>query len=500
MNARTIVSLTHTQPGWQVTGDTQTVITDIRYDSREVTPGTLFVALRGGYADGHAYVGTAIERGAAAVVVDHELPVNVPQIIVGDTRRDLATLSADFFGHPSRELRVTGITGTDGKTTTSYILDHILRSVGRITGMVGTVSVRIADQVIEHETRQTTPESTDIQRLLRQMVDAGVTDAILEATSHGLDLHRLDGVSFAAGAVTNITQEHLEHHRTIQNYWRAKAILFERLSENGGLAVVNLDDAGARSVLPYSGGCSRILTYSIEDGNADLFVSPDLSGIAGSRGLLSYLDTTYPFSIPLVGGFNVSNALAALGLAVGGGIPIRAALDALKTVPPIPGRLTSVNCGQPFGVIVDYAHTPESLAKVLTLLRGLRPDGRLIAVFGSAGERDAVKRPIQGRVSAELADISVITNEDPRYEDAATIVAEIAAGALAAGAVEGETVFSIVERRDAIQMAISLAQPGDTILLAGKGHEQSIIWNGVKHPWDEVTVAREELERLGWTS
>jgi UDP-N-acetylmuramoyl-L-alanyl-D-glutamate--2,6-diaminopimelate ligase len=262
---------------------------------------------------------------------------------------------------------------------------------------------------------------------------------------------------------------------------------------------VNLDDAGARSVLPYCGGCRRVLRYSVDGSAADLRAEIGESGLKGSRGLLHAAETTYPFSIPLVGAFNVSNSLAALGTAVAAGLEIGEAIQALATVPAIPGRMTSIDSGQPFGVVVDYAHTPESLEKVLRLLRSLRPDGRVIAVFGSAGERDAVKRPIQGRVAAEHADVAVITNEDPRFEDAEAIIREIAAGSISAGAVEGETVHCVVERRDAISLAFELARPGDTILLAGKGHERSIIWNGVKHPWDEATVARELLAERGWT-
>jgi UDP-N-acetylmuramoyl-L-alanyl-D-glutamate--2,6-diaminopimelate ligase len=494
----TLAELAADRTEWRVIGDDQTAITDLQYDSRLVTTGTLFAALRGGYVDGHDFVASALERGAAAIMVEREMPVDIPQLVVPDSRADLAAVAARFFGTPSGDLRVIGITGTDGKTTTSYILDHILRSVGRRTGMVGTVSVRIGGETVDHETRQTTPESVDIQRLLRKMVDAGVTDAILEATSHGLDLHRLDHTRFEIATVTNITQEHLEHHKSIEAYWRAKAKLFERASTIGGDAVVNLDDAGARSVLRYCSGCRRILTYSLSEESADLLAEIVESGLSGSRGLLRTRKTTYPFEIPLVGAYNVSNSLAALGTAMAAGVEPGDAVDALRTVPPVPGRMTAVDAGQPFGVIVDYAHTPESLDKVLRLLRSLRPDGRLIVVFGSAGERDPIKRPIQGRVAAELADIAIITNEDPRFEDAESIISEIAAGAIEGGAVEGEDVHCVVERRDAVALAMDIARPGDTILLAGKGHERSIIWNGIKHPWDEAAVAYDELAKRGW--
>jgi UDP-N-acetylmuramoyl-L-alanyl-D-glutamate--2,6-diaminopimelate ligase len=484
---------------WPILGDLDTAVSDVQFDSRLVTPGALFVALRGGYVDGHDFVPDAIARGAAALVVERELAVAIPQVVVTDTRADLASIAARFFRNPSHELRVIGITGTDGKTTTSYILDHILRRAGRSTGMVGTVSVRVGDETIDHETRQTTPESVDIQRILRRMVDAGVTDAILEATSHGLDLHRLDHVRFEVGVVTNITQEHLEHHGSIDAYRRAKGILFERVGAVGGDAIINMDDAGARLMCGYSDGCRKITTYSLRDREAALFAEITESGLDGSRGVIHFEKATYPLKLPLLGTFNVSNSLAALGSAIASGVDGGEAAAALASVPAVPGRMSSIIAGQPFGVIVDYAHTPESLEKVLRLLRSLRPEGRLIVVFGSAGERDAVKRPIQGRVAAQIADIAVITNEDPRYEDAETIIRDIAAGAYEVGGIEGETVHLITERRDAISLAMSLAGAGDTILLAGKGHERSIIWNGVKHPWDEATVAREELARLGWT-
>ena len=486
-------------PKCEMSGSPDTQVSGLAYDSRDVTPGSVFVALRGGYVDGHDYLDRAIAAGAVALVVEEHQPQDIPQIVVGDTRKELATLAAMFYGRPSGDLSVVGITGTDGKTTTSYILDHILRSEGHCTGMIGTVSVRIGNETIDHETRQTTPESADIQRLLSAMVDANVDTAILEATSHGLDLHRLDHVEFRTGIVTNITQEHLEHHKTVDAYWRAKARLFEVVAGNQGVAVVNLDDPGARSVLPFAQGSSRVLTYSISSADADLVASIRASTLSGSDGLVTFEGASEPLHVPLVGAFNVSNALAAIGGAIALGISFERAVNAITTVPQVPGRMTSIEAGQPFGVMVDYAHTPESLGKVLALLRGTIGAGKLIVVFGSAGERDTVKRPIQGAIAAELADIVIVTNEDPRYEDAATIVDDIAAGAVETGAVDGVTLFRIVDRRQAIAHALDLADAGDAILLAGKGHERSIIWNGVKHPWDEVGVARELLAERGWS-
>jgi UDP-N-acetylmuramoyl-L-alanyl-D-glutamate--2,6-diaminopimelate ligase len=508
----TLGELVASQETWTLIGDPATPITDIQYDSRLVAPGALFVALRGGYVDGHEFIDAAIRIGAAAVMVERQLPVDAPQIIVPDSRAELATAAAAYFGHPSRELDVIGVTGTDGKTTTAYFLDHILRSAGRVTGMIGTVSVRIGDETVDHETRQTTPESADIQRLLRRMVTSGVSEAIVEATSHGLDLHRLDHVRFTIGVVTNITQEHLEHHKTREAYWKAKRKLFDWLEEARGVAVINLDDEGARSVVRNRSGPSthEYVAYSLGGGEADLCARVHVSDLRGTTGKIEWLRTRqvgrfeveegeYPFSLPMPGAFNVCNALAAIGASLATGVALDQAISSIGSVPAVPGRMSVIDCGQPFAVVVDYAHTPESLEKVLELLRKLRPSGKLIAVYGSAGERDVIKRPIQGRVVAELADISIITNEDPRYEDAESIIEEIALGAYAAGGVEGDSVYSVIERREAIRTAFALALPGDTVLLAGKGHERSIIWSGIKHPWDEASVAREELAVLGWS-
>jgi UDP-N-acetylmuramoyl-L-alanyl-D-glutamate--2,6-diaminopimelate ligase len=495
---RSLADLAAALPGATLLGDGETVITDIQFDSRLLTPGALFVALRGGYVDGHDFLGPAIERGAAAVLVDRPIEAPVPVILVDDARTQLSPLSAEFFGHPSSRLQVIGITGTDGKTTTSYLTDAILTNAGKVTGVIGTVSVKIADEVVQHETRQTTPESLEIQRLLRQMVDAGVDYAVLEATSHGLALHRLDDVEFSIGAVTNITHEHLEFHKTIAAYRAAKALLFDQISKNGGSAIVNLDDDGAREMLPHAAG-ARILTYSCRDSTSDIYASDIRIGVDGTRFDVTFQGETLAFESPLIGQFNVENALAATGIALAAGIDLGSIATGLAGAPPIPGRMERVDEGQPFSVIVDYAHTPESLQKLLTLLRELSPGSRIIAVSGSAGERDVSKRALQGGVSARLADFSIFTNEDPRFEDAASIIDQIAQGAIAAGAKPGESFLAIVERADAIAAAIERARPGDIVLLAGKGHERSIIWNGEKIPWDEPAMAAQALRSAGYS-
>ncbi len=495
MNTRasTVQELGEALPGAQIIGSGASVVSGIVYDSRIVQPGDLFVALRGADFDGHQFVQDAEERGAAALLVESPASTVLPQIQVADSRAALAAVAAQFYGHPSTHLGVIGITGTDGKTTTSYLVDHILRSTGLRTGMVGTVAVRIGDREELHPTRQTTPESSEIQLYLRQMVDASLAWAILEATSHGLAMHRLDQVRFDIGAVTNITREHLDFHGSIDNYRRAKATLLERVAANSGVAVVNADDAGSRAIEHFATG-AKILRYSATGADVDLRALDVRESEFGSAFVLDAgARGRAACSLPLIGGFNVANSLCAVGIALGAGIQLDAIAAALATAPPIPGRMARIDAGQPFSVIVDYAHTPEALRKVLTLLRGLHPSGRIIAVFGSAGERDVEKRPLQGAIAARLADVSVITSEDPRFEDADAIIAQIAVGAREAGAEIEKSVFCRTDRRDAIRLALDLARPGDCVLLAGKGHEGSIIWGREKRPWDEAAVARELL-------
>jgi UDP-N-acetylmuramoyl-L-alanyl-D-glutamate--2,6-diaminopimelate ligase len=485
-------------PALELVGDPATQIAGIAYDSREVETGDLFAALPGADFDGHEFAWEATGSGAAALLVERRLDLDVPQLVAPSSRAALAGVAATFYGHPSREIAVAGVTGTDGKTTTTYLVDAILRHAGLRTGAVGTVAVRIGDQVDHHATRQTTPESSEVQRFLRDMVGAETDWAILEATSHGLDLHRLDHVQFQIGAVTNVTHEHLEHHGSVAAYRRAKGILFERVAEAGGVAVVNVDDDGARSMLSHARG-AQVVAYSAEGNQgADLQADRIELRSEGTCFRLTFRETSAPVRLPLIGRFNVENALCAAGVGLAAGLDLDAVARGLARAPQVPGRLARVECGQPFSVIVDYAHTPAALETVLRLIRKLSSSGRLISVFGSAGERDVAKRAMQGAVSARLADVTIATSEDPRNEDPEVIVAAIADGAEAAGARPGESLYSIVDRREAIRFALSLASPGDCLLLAGKGHEQSIIWGREKLDWDEATVAREELVRLGF--
>ena len=491
--ASTVRSLVDALPGARLLGSESATVSGVVYDSRRVQPGYLFAALRGADFDGHEFVRDAEQRGASAILVESPAATALPQIQVQDTRVALAGIAAEFYDRPSLQLGVIGVTGTDGKTTTAYVVDHILRSVGVKTGMVGTVAIRIGDRDELHPSRQTTPESSDIQRYLRQMVDASAAWAILEATSHGLAMHRLDHVRFDIAAVTNITREHLDFHKTVENYRRAKATLLQRVAAGSGLAVVNADDPGSRAIEHFASGAT-VIRYSASGREAEVRALDVRSSETGSQFILDAGGRgSSECTLPLIGEFNVANALCAAGIALAAGVDLGAISVALATAPPVPGRMVPVDVGQRFTVVVDYAHTPDAMEKVLTLLRRLHPLGRLIVVFGSAGERDVEKRSLQGALAARLADFTIVTSEDPRFEDPGAIIGQIAAGAEAAGAEPGKTLFCRTDRRDAIRLAIELASPGDCVLLAGKGHEASIIWGREKLPWDEAGVARELL-------
>lgn len=494
----TLGALAASLPDAIAVGDPTTPIGGVAYDSRSVAPGDLFAALTGADTDGHAFAAEAARRGASALLVERPVDLQVAQIRVADARAALAALAATFYGRPSAEIGVIGVTGTDGKTTTGYLIDGLLRAAGHRTGMIGTVAIRIGDDLIDHETRQTTPESADVQRYLRAMVETGAAWATVEATSHGLAMHRLDGVAFQIGAVTNVTHEHLDYHGTAEAYRRAKGVLFERVGENGGTAVVNVDDLGARAMLAFADGAA-VVRYSAAGQTAEVQA---VDVVADPRGNRFRVETSEwgaaSVDLPLIGDFNVANALCATAVALAAGVDLPTIATALRAPPTIPGRMASIEAGQPFSTVVDYAHTPDALAKVLTLLRGLHPGRRLIVVVGSAGERDVEKRPRLGAVAIRLADYAVFTSEDPRNEDADAIIAQIANGAIAAGGREGVAFDRVTDRGEAIRRALAAAEEGDCVLLAGKGHEHSIIWGRDKRPWDEAGAAREALAALGW--
>jgi UDP-N-acetylmuramoyl-L-alanyl-D-glutamate--2,6-diaminopimelate ligase len=467
-------------------------VSGLAYDSRHVVPGTLFFAVRGVHVDGHDFVGEAVARGAIGAVVERELSDrSVPQLLVDRTRRALADAADAWFDRPSERLTVVGVTGTDGKSTVTALAADLLRRSGlRRPGQIGTVFVGIGDEVALNADRTTTPEALELQATLARMVEAGNDSVVMEATSHGLALERTRNCRFDVGVVTTVTSEHLEFHGTLEAYRAAKALLVQEAP----IAVLNADDPSVGFFRERAR--DRVITFGM-DADADFRAGDLVADAGGTTFRLSAPGWTGSARVALPGRFNVANALAALGVVEALGLDLEAAVASLPDARRVPGRMEPVDAGQPFGVIVDYAHTADSLGKVLAILRPIT-DGRLIVVFGSAGERDPTKRAPMGRVAAELADLVVVTDEDPRLDDRRTINEQIADGARAAGAADGERLWVIDDRREAIAHAIGLARPGDVILLAGKGHEQSIFYGTEKRPWDDRTAAREALAAAGW--
>jgi UDP-N-acetylmuramoyl-L-alanyl-D-glutamate--2,6-diaminopimelate ligase len=462
----------------------------VGYDSRRAGPEQLFVAIPGTHSDGHDHVVVALGKGAPAAVVEHLVP-GAPagaQVVVPDTLVALAQLAAAVNRHPSRELPVIGITGTDGKTSTTTMLHAALsESLGR-TGSLTTVDFRIGEEVEPNLSRQTTLEAPEVQGLMRRMVDSGCRAIALESTSHGLALHRLDEIVFAGAVYTNITHEHLDFHKTWDAYFEAKASLLDRTRGEGGFAVLNRDDPLAfRKLLERAP--KRRLTYSAAGAKeADLRAGPPLVAASGITFRVLTPVGAAEVRLRTAGRWNVANSLAAIGAGLLMDQPLDRLVEGLGGLAAIPGRMELVDLGQPFSVVVDYAHTAAALALALYELRAATP-GRLWVVFGSAGERDRAKRVEMGRLAAQLADQVVVTSEDPRGEDADAIIEEICAGAVAAGAEEGTNLSRLTDREAAVRLAIRGAIPGDTVLLAGKGHERSILTAAGSIPWDERAVA-----------
>ena len=466
-------------------------IGSLAYDSRQVNPGALFFAVPGEHTDGHRFVTDAIEAGARAVVVERELPdPGAPQLVVGNSRHALADAADLWFGEPSQHLATVGVTGTNGKTTTTSLCAQILAAAGQRPGLLGTVNVQIGDELEENLARATTPEALELQELLARMVAAGNQTAVIETSSHGLALGRVRNCRYRAAVLTNLTHEHLEFHGTFEAYRDAKALLVEEAP----LAVLNRDDPSWAVFRERAR--DRVLTYGVHEEAdvraSDLRIRPD-----GSRLAVTAPGWSGTLDIPLAGSFNIENALAAFTFAIGWGIDPELAAATLANAHGVAGRMERIDAGQPFSVVIDYAHSPDALEKMLRVLRPIT-DGRLIALFGSAGERDVLKRPEMGRIAAELADLVVVTDEDPRAEDPDELNRQIADGSRAAGARDGENLWVINDRRAAIAHAIDLAKAGDTILLAGKGHEHNMFVASGSVWWDEAEVARQELQAGGY--
>jgi UDP-N-acetylmuramoyl-L-alanyl-D-glutamate--2,6-diaminopimelate ligase len=480
-------------------------VSDVVYDDRRATAGSVFVAIPGEHTDGHLFAQRAVQRGAVAVVAQRPpeppLPPSTPLVLVPNTQTALAPLAAELHGHPSRRLIVAGVTGTDGKTTTTTMLQAAWRGAGIAAGSLTTVDFRVLDRVEPNTTRQTTLESADLQSRLRTLLDAGCSHVALETSSHALVLHRVDAVDFACAVFTRITSEHLDFHGSREAYLAAKASLLTRAAQHpDGLAVLDRDDDFAYPHLRDM-PVPRRLTYSVSGRpDADLRaeeVHVDASGVHFSA-RTPWGDAAV--DLRMAGRFNVANALAALAAACGTGASLDGAVRGLQGLDRVSGRMERVDLGQPFSVVIDYAHTADALRTVLTELRAATT-GRLWAVFGSAGHRDVDKRARMGRVAAELSDRIVVTDEDPREEDRLAIIEQIAAGARDAAHRDGEELLLIPDRTEAIRYAVAHAAPGDTVLLAGKGHESTLITGDGPVPWDERGVAeqavRKRLEKGG---
>ena len=431
----------------------------ICYDTRTMEPGCLFVALPGYKTDGHKYIAQALEQGAAAVLCQHPPEGEGPWLVTPDARAALAAVSANWFGHPARDLTLLAVTGTNGKTTTTYLLKAMLEGVlGARVGLIGTNQNMVGEEVLP--AHRTTPESYEVQQLLREMADAGCTHVVMEASSHALVLHRLDGLRFRAGIFTNLTQDHLDFHGTMEAYRDAKGLLFRQ----SDTAVLNLDDEAGRYF-----ACTVAvprLTYSERRDEADLTAKnlrlvPDrVEFEAVAEGAISRV------RLPIPGGFTVYNALGVLTCGLALGLPLADCADALAKAPGVKGRIEVVPVPADFAVIIDYAHTPDALENILTTVRDFTA-GRVICLFGCGGDRDRTKRPQMGAIAGSLADVAVVTSDNPRTEEPEAIIRDILPG------LEGTAAEVVVEpdRRAAIRRALSLAKPGDTVVLAGKGHE-----------------------------
>jgi UDP-N-acetylmuramoyl-L-alanyl-D-glutamate--2,6-diaminopimelate ligase len=482
----------------RTTGAPGVEISGLAYDSRRATPGSLFFCVVGESADGHEFAAAAVERGAVALVVERELEQEVPQVVVADARAVMAPVAARFWGDPTAELRVAGITGTNGKTTTAFLLREVLEAAAVQTGLLGTVKQVVG--AVEEEVERTTPEAIDLQETFHRMLEGGDRACVMEVSSHALALHRVDSVRFELALFTNLTQDHLDFHDGMEDYFLSKRRLFADLGPEA--AVVNVDDPYGRR-LAEEGDC---LTFSAEGADADLSardVSFDAGGASftvvspagrkAKRGIgYRPIEGGLEVRTAMPGDFNVANALAALAAAVALEVDPRQAATGLARARRVPGRLEPIDEGQGFAVLVDYAHTPDSLDNVLAAARRLT-GGRVISVFGAGGDRDRDKRPKMGRAGALGSDLAIVTSDNPRSEDPEAIVAEVLAGVGEGAGVESEP-----DRRAAIALALSRAEPGDTVVIAGKGHEQGQEFEqGRKVPFDDREVAREELLRLG---
>jgi UDP-N-acetylmuramoyl-L-alanyl-D-glutamate--2,6-diaminopimelate ligase len=483
------------------------VIRGLAYDSRQVTAGDLFFALPGTEVDGHDYVDQALERGAAAMILER-VPSGFdsgrcPAVVVRDSRRALAPIATSFFGNPARELTLIGVTGTNGKTSTSYLIESILLQTGQRVGLIGTVEIRYADE--RNRSVNTTPESLDLQRTLRAMRNRDVETVVMEVSSHGLELGRVDGCRFHVGAVGNVTQDHLDFHGTMDAYRGSKVLLFDRYLDRDAIAVVNSDDPSAEEFLAASKRAgARIVRVSRDTGSgAEVVLTRAKVDLDGTRAEIATPLGNLDVALPLVGDFNIENMLVACGVTVGAGVSPDAIIAGIESCPQVPGRVERVGTGIAGAptVVVDYAHTPDAVEKLLEALRPLTGH-RLITVFGCGGDRDRSKRPLMARAVARFSDHIVATSDNPRTEDPEDILADVEAGLMGLRRVAPEALSEaqgsytpLVDRRQAIELAIEIADARDMVVIAGKGHEDYQIIGRKKFPFHDGEEALRALER-----
>ncbi len=469
-------------------------VTAICYDSRRVRPGSVFVAIKGGTYDGHSFISQALSAGASAIVAEYSSVLGVhgevPCAVVENGRWAMGEMAAHFYGHPSRDLTLVGVTGTSGKTTVTHLICSVFSAAGKRTGLIGTLGARTGDELID--TEHTTPESVDIQRILSTMLDRGVQVVAMEVSSHGLEQGRVVGCEFDCGVFTNIARDHLDFHKTPEAYLNAKIKLFRdypALSTKEFVGIVNADDDSASAFIAAAPG--RVITFGIQS-NSDLSASNvNVTDRRVSFDLV-YAGAVRRIEMPIGGFFNVYNALAATAVGVAFGLDVDTIAVGLETVKGVPGRFEFVDCGQDFGVVVDYAHTPDELENVLKAAKQI-VSRRLMVVFGCGGDRDRGKRPIMGRIAAELADRVVVTSDNPRSEKPEEIIAEILTGVPKEKLAQVEV---IVDRKDAIEAAIEQATSGDFVLIAGKGHETYQIFADHTIHFDDREVARNALSKV----
>lgn len=470
----------------------------ITSDSRKVVPGSLFIALRGYTVDGHQFCKTAVMRGAAAMLVEEEQPdIDVPQIIVPDSRLASAIVASRFYNHPSTHLKMVGVTGTNGKTTTTMLIEKVLEDAGHRVGVRGTLGKRIAGVFTELE--NTTPEAVELQETLFEMVEAGCKYGVMEVSSHALELRRDAGVKYHIAVFTNLTQDHLDFHETMENYRAAKGKLFSRLGNTYGnsrddlsFAVLNVDDEASSYMMKQT--VAQCVTYGIER-EADVRASKLEIGLFGTRLFVETFAGCAELNVQLAGRFNVYNILAAISVGLIEGLPLAQIVTSLESIKGVPGRFESVQAGQNFNILVDYSHTPDSLEKALTTVRECT-QGRVFCVVGCGGDRDRGKRPLMAQVALRYADFAVYTSDNPRTEDPERILDDMVAGVECAGSVDGHHWQRIADRRAAISWAVQNAEANDVVLIAGKGHEDYQIVGTHKHHFDDREVAREAVEHF----